>query len=468
MSKKGNSVFSAVVPVLGAAQTTTPISLQSMSLGIGAVSKAINHSQSTTSADPTVRYSTGSTLLDSFVQDAEYDAFTLQTELTSLSLELKRIADPRFRAGASRGSSGSDRRQRRPQASPKSEAIRAKQEAIAKARQEAQRQAMRAIQQAKQQQESVAKPAYAPTPLALPTPPRTPERQPTHSSRPSAPLSAPTSAIKVYGGDDYKAMQARAQAGGLVNLEDDLLFGGTEKSAAKGAKTTALPEPNFLDWLTQPLEDFTRSPVPGGWHPTAHLDEASQRSVDAWCQSVLGIDSFKLTELETGELETGELETGELETGEDLRHEGALYTEHHTEHSTEHHTEHSTEHQSGEAANNKDTTPQGSACDDDNRALQTSNQAPVAVNEADGSELAALDTLGKQVTYLNQRIEFLSKKLAEMTGAETSVNGNRQQTPNRHRRSSVVLGIDTFDLSDETASERRLATLKPLASALSS
>ena len=90
------------------------------------------------------------------------------------------------------------------------------------------------------------------------------------------------------------------------------------------------------------------------------------------------------------------------------------------------------------------------------------------MNEADGSELAALDTLGKQVTYLNQRIEFLSKKLAEMAGAETSVTGNRKQTPDRHRRSSVVLGIDTFDLSDETASERRLATLKPLASALSS
>jgi len=438
MSNKRNSVFSAVVPVLGASQTTTPIPLGT---------HVITHHQNAPDSDPTVRYSTGSTLLDSFVHDAEYDAFSLQTELTSLSLELKRIANPRMRTRARPSTS-----RKVPVASPDSTtpdaAVQAKRAAIAKARQQAQQQAMKAIAQAKRLSQqadehkangsSISNRAEAQSALPKGQPlNRTAggtEARLANSGQPPAP--APNAAVKVYGGADYKAMQARAQAGGLVNLEDDLLFGGAEKSAAgkkRRAVSAAKSESDFLIWLAQPLEDFTCSPVPGGWHPTAHLDEASQESE---CQTVLGTDSFELSDLELSD----------PHSESDVAVDSAPEAGHKLEVSSE---------------------------QDEALPSQLSTKIPEDGNEPADSELADLDTLGKQVTHLNRRIEFLSKKLAVMAQAESAqVNRSKAEHGDSVAYSAVVLGPDAFNLSNDTltssngASEERLATLGPLVSAL--
>ena len=457
MSQKRNSVFSAVVPVLGSAQTTEPIPLSGGSSAHRSQVASGAGNKARTTADPTVRYSTGSTLLDSFVQDAEYDAFTLQTELTALSYELKRIADPRFRAPAHRAPTQSRRapaqsrrapaQNRRapaqgqsiPTQRPSRDAIQARQRAIAQARQQAQQRAQAALQQAKQLTDRQAQVRTGAA--AQPLPNQAPSVQPI-SNRPISPRPAqasplarhgePTAPIqptevKVYGGADYKAMQARAQAGGLVNLEDTLLFGGTEQPIAgkKNKSALATAETDFLVGLSQPLEDFTCSPIPGGWHPTAHLSEAIAE-VSKRHQTVLDIDCFKLDELETESLNTDYAE--ELQADVQLAPESV--------------------------------------------AVETVATEQVHRTEDEADEMAVLDTLGKQVSYLNQRIEFLSKKLAAMTSEERAIASetnelvSNHKMSSRHRHHSVVPGIEAFTLSEDRKHEKRLATLDSLVSAI--
>lgn len=440
MSKKRNSVFSGVVPVLGTAQTTAPISLGAM---------AVRHYHSNTpTADPTVRYSTGSTLLDSFVQDAEYSAFSLQTELTTLSLELKRVANPRIELKSTQNFATD---------LPNS-AVQAKRKAIAQARRQAQQQALKTLQQAKQLTQ---RQAQSKVEIVLPeTRPgginprqmrpsemrpemrpeiRYSETQPSKRQAGGAKLGAQkSSAVKVYGGADYKAMQARAQAGGLVNLEDDLLFGGAEKSATKkGQKAVSGRfELELLFQLSQPLEDFTASSIPGGWHPTAYLGESEQRTDEPY-QTVVGIDDFKLSDLDISSLEpTSEDNVLEEMLGEKTLGEKTL-------------------------ENDLKSAERG----DDLLALKQ-------LGNAGQAELADLDALGRQVSYLNQRIEFLSRQLAAMAGVEASRSASRdlahpassggQETAAHPFRSSVVLRLSDFETAEEGGSERRVATLEPL------
>ncbi|MFK8184064.1 MAG: hypothetical protein AB8B99_11880 [Phormidesmis sp.] len=494
MSKKRNSVFSGVVPVLGASQTTAPISL-----GAAAIARYTqNAGQNFVDSDPTVRYSTGSTLLDSFVQAAEYDAFALQSELTALSFELKRIANPRLKP----------RPEQNGTAAVPNEAVRAKRQAIMQARQKAQRQAQKALQQVKAQRaaqsgthaqggvtvaRNEAVPAEATRNGSLSnraasrvvrnrTVPngsgangaipkgiaaklqrqvhgnqvhgnqvhskseqrrvgQSPQQRPPLAAAPSpsSPQAAPAQSpvVKVYGGADYKAMQARAQAGGLVNLDDSLLFGGAENSAAKKDRKAASIslDQTFLVSFSEPLEDFTASPIPGGWHPTAHLD-ASELAADAWQQTVLDIDSFKLNDL-----------------SEDLAEDVA-------DPATE--ENHDLVVKSADLADS-DLAESDSA---DGHAYAAQMETQEIVDSAE--EMAALNALGKQVSYLNRRIEFLSKKLAEITTAETDVaqaSGNRTLA-GQEGRSSVVLALDAFELSEGRTAEKRLATLEPLVKAI--
>ncbi|MEM6451313.1 MAG: hypothetical protein AAF703_13460 [Cyanobacteria bacterium P01_D01_bin.105] len=533
MSKKRNSVFSGVVPVLGASQTTAPIQL-----GAGAIAR---HSQNVGDLDPTVRYSTGSTLLDSFVQEAEYDAFALQTNLTALSLGPERLGPERLgpeRLGPEQTSSakvnatkvnssvnslskpqavsqaqpvvkpetqstakqssakqssakqstakqstakqslvtpgagkpGTAQPKRQPSAAAlhSKDVIRARQRAIAQMRQNAQRQAQKRSQSSSNQ---LTQKPLQPNPTGIDGPRQSGPRQsgprqsgprqsgprqsgPRQSDGQSGPnpqaqgrkrvstapmpsakptigaaqaLEAQPQAAKVYGGANYKAMQSRAQAGGLVNLEDSLLFGGTETAMAKSTQKVNSPalEPDLFGWLSKPLEDFTCSPIPGGWHPTAYLDN-SEPANDAKYQTVLSIDSFKLTDIETAFSRQDDDEAKNWPAdSQDLSDELLDLTD----------------------------TQQGQY--DWHNFGQTDFQGA----DSEG-EHTALAILGKQVVYLHQQIEFLSKKLAAVTTGDGSVASQQQH------RNFVVLNLDKVELSIKSPTEPRLATLDALDKAL--
>ena len=473
MGKKRNSVFSEVVPVMGASQTTTPISMgadaiarhkQALKQPFGAETGISLLPQHGPDGDLSVRYSTGSTLLDSFVQEQPSEVFALQEELMTLSLALNRIAAARLSSTQSQSA----------QASPPAEldsasesAIKTKRNAIALARQQAQYRAQQALQQAKQlaqrqnrtgdhpganvgQLANPLKNGQAGSPrrldhLSNPThrpdtadpsirqqivsrglkdrfvggPTQTAQPLPSASPTPASPTPV-SSTVKVFGGEDYKAMQARAQAGGLVNLDDSLLFGGTERSKGTSKQGNSASDSEFLIWLAQPLEDFTLSPIPGGWHPTAHL-ESTANMVGSMQRTVLGIDSFKLDALELEHIDS------ETETPKSTVYADSAYSD--------------------SASESEAISP--AALDD--------------LIEEGADEMATLDLLGKQVSHLNKRIEFLTKRLADMTGAQTARSRPSKRTASV---SSVVLAVDAAMLGDANAVEHRTTTLGPFINAM--
>lgn len=87
-----------------------------------------------------------------------------------------------------------------------------------------------------------------------------------NGSRPTAApttfKSAAASGSKVYGGSDYKALQSRAAAGGLVDLDDTLLFGGAEDKSSPLSIGNAPPGADngqmaVLEYLLALPSDFT-------------------------------------------------------------------------------------------------------------------------------------------------------------------------------------------------------------------
>ncbi len=233
--------------------------------------------------------------------------------------------------------------------------------------------------------------------------------------------------VRVYGGSSYKALQAKAAAGGLVNLDDSLLFGGTDKDPRQKSvahQSSHSLEPDFLGYLGSEIEDFTASPIKGGLHYTAHIDDdkaASRLSQEASMRTVLDIAAFKLGDLMDEEM----------------------------------------------------VEPAESRVD--------------TLDSVDGGTAELVD-LSAQITQLNQRIEYLSKKLSELTAIEpfevnneasrrsayaasngqSSSNGHangssgrRPSTFNRNRN-PVVLDIKTIQLSESVQIvEKRVATLGP-------
>ena len=222
----------------------------------------------------------------------------------------------------------------------------------------------------------------------------------------------PAARVRVFGGSDYKALQAKAEAGGLVNLDDSLLFGGTEKDGSKPGTSVPPLDASFSTYLGEQLEDFTASPIKGGFHPTAHLsdaDVARRFYRDTWCQTVLGLSLFKLGNL----------------SAEALAADDALHIA---------------------------------------DAEQASRHPP------------ELNDLGRQVTYLNQRIEYLSRKLSAL--AATDINSakteayQQKSSPSPERVSasthrshrSAVIDLKSFTASE--SKEKRIATLDTLSTAL--
>ena len=323
-SNKRNSVFSGVVPVMGEAQTTIPLAA-----GSKVLSQVISEALAET--NPIARHSTGSILLDSFIGDAANEAFALQTELSSLSLELKRIQNPRFKratvspekkaaystvkpaeASSRNRSKPTNNQGRRLAEIQRTQAQRAKNNApaspstqpriAAKSTHEPDKSAAdRALNGALNRALNKAVNSAARSPVTVSPAVEAPRDVLGADTVPSQP--APR--IKVFGGSDYKALQAKAEAGGLVNLDDSLLFGGTEQEASRPGVGSTPVESSFLTYLSEKIEDFTASPVKGGLHSTAHLsssDSAKRFDKDAWCRTVLGLDTFKLGDLETEDL----------------------------------------------------------------------------------------------------------------------------------------------------------------------
>jgi hypothetical protein len=416
-----NSIFSGVVPVM---------------------EKSHPDSQQPATQQSVASRSTGSALLDAFITDAEQSALIRQAvltkELTSLSFELKRINNAQAPQPALPLSSATATQETAARQTAAREAV-ARQTAVKQtvakqtvARQTAAQDTAKAIEQSAKnraahnkalEKAAVRQPASAQLQnrnfASSQPPPQVASQMP---PRPQA----NTQGKVVYGGSHYKALQAKAAAGGLVNLDDTLLFGGTDKTIAKGS-SRAQPlqtDADFASYLSHPIEDFTASPIPGGIHFTAHLSETAREGTGsnsgcdrAWHQAVLDIETFKLSDLT-------------LEDAVDLR--------------------------------------EGQVATSDNSVAVAMETDPAAANPAEFNDL------GQQVTYLTQRIDYLSQKLAELTTAElpnhhqpsaiTPVDQNRSPSVrNPVVQSTVLLGIEALQLS-ETAqrAEKRVATLDSL------
>jgi len=247
---------------------------------------------------------------------------------------------------------------------------------------------------------------------------------------------------RVYGGYDYKALQSKAAEGGLVNLDDALLFGGIDSdtnrkgpTAGRGvnSRDKAPKAFDYESYLSEPLEDFTASPIKGGFHPTAHLYSDSSQS--DLC-TVLDATAFNLSGL----------------TEEALAEE-ALAEE----------------------------------------ALAELAESRAVTIDGINGENSELGDLTKQISQLSQEIEYLNTRLAELSAkkflqadlaASASPAANRRHSvsdkstaspdsvlPDVGRKvrrhpvglNSVVLNIEDLQLEDPAQAEQiRVATLEPL------
>lgn len=131
------------------------------------------------------------------------------------------------------------------------------------------------------------------------TPQQTPQQPPRRTPGASPKVSAP-SGPKVYGGSDYKALQARAAAGGLVDLEDTLLFGGADnKSAASKRKNAPIGAEEsiatILEFLTTQPSEFTLTKPEGN---RAILDDFSHLERPDFIETKAVIDARTFTVVE--------------------------------------------------------------------------------------------------------------------------------------------------------------------------
>ena len=104
----------------------------------------------------------------------------------------------------------------------------------------------------------------------------------------------------MYGGSDYKAMQARAAAGGLVDLEDTLLFGGADnKNAASKRKNAPIGAEEsiatILEFLTTQPSEFTLTKPEGN---RAILDDFSHLERPDFIETKAVIDARTFTIVE--------------------------------------------------------------------------------------------------------------------------------------------------------------------------
>jgi len=105
---------------------------------------------------------------------------------------------------------------------------------------------------------------------------------------------------RVYGGSDYKALQSRAAAGGLVDLEDTLLFGGAEDKSSSLSIGNAPPGVDsnpmaVLEYLITLPSDFTLTKPEGN---RAILDDFSwlERPAFLPTQAVIDARNFQVVE----------------------------------------------------------------------------------------------------------------------------------------------------------------------------
>ncbi len=432
MSTLRNNIFLGVVPVT---EQPRPIAEKS--------------SARSSTAQP----STGSALLDSFVADAEQKALfrqaALTQQLTSLSFELQRINGrgsirPALKETTRPTDKTANLLTAKPAANrpkdtaptenrpmdgkkadlPNSAAVRNRQKATEQKATERTTDGKRAARQApkntiaqKQALTSLQQPAVQAQRSSTAVKPQS-ISQSISQSNPQSQQATPQ--VKVYGGSSYKALQAKAAAGGLVNLDDTLLFGGTDKKSSKGLsgnQSLQLDIDFLLSFLSNPIEDFTVSPIPGGIHPTAHLSESAHGELSdkaavpnrlggrAWHRAVLDIDTFKLGDL----------------TRAERRHPAA-------------------------------------------QPVAATLNSPEVAKDAAGDaakEPAEFSDLSKQVAYLNQRIDYLSKKLAELTAVELpDLNQPSAAMPAHQHRSQIVLATENLQLTETTQNtEQKVSTL---------
>lgn len=426
MSSKRNGIFSGVVPVMGKFQTVVPLAA-----GSRVLTQAI--SQSLAETNPTTRHSTGSILLDSFIGDATSDAFALQTQLTSLSFELKRIANPNIRRVSPRDKQAAKPLEKR-LVNRQTDANSVPNRQVAKPINDrrpiptapkqvstGEAQAIGAqIARAQAEKAQIERVRIKSTRVSSASPVKSaPSEKANAPSRLPLPIPPAVSKKKVYGGADYKALQSRAQAGGLVNLDDWLLFGGADSDPSASHSSAKQPQlDSFSSYLSERLQDFTASPIPGGFHATAHVMKSSLAGKRQH-RTVLGIKDFKL----------GNLTSDEVAADVPIS-----------------------------------STVQGAI----------STDKPVA-----------LDDLSKQVVYLNQQIEYLSQKLAALSKndargdrATESSKAKEAAAENKERSHSPIKGqtkewsptvlsteVSTFGESTRLPDER-VATLESLSKAL--
>ena len=347
---------------------------------------------------PSAFPSTGSALLDAFVAEAESRNIALQTSLTenltSLSFELRRAASGRAAAPATPPKSHEHETdvqvKNQPVTKPVSEPVTepidqaldaktigaqiakdSKAEAIrAEARStEARSIEARSIEARRAKVTSVEPEPERDRPAKV-EPVAAQSTQ--YSSAPPRPLS-PSHVKKVYGGSHYKALQSKAAAGGLVNLDDALLFGGADINTAHlGAASKRLQDDDFLNYQSGEIEDFTASPIPGGLHTTAYLSEANAtgEARDAWRQTVLAIEMFRLK----GLVDEGAVEIPKTRI---------------------------------------DPIPVSSSVDQNNADSEAQTVTQTVAQTDD-----ELSQLSEQISYLNQKVEYLSGKIAELNSSK--------------------------------------------------
>ena len=328
MSNPRNSIFLSVLPAVEKSPTTAQ------------------------AAQPSAQQPTGSALLDSFVTEAAQSALAQQAalteELTQLGYELKRIAHIKtISLRQSSQESPSDTRQPSAADLRKAQAPTARRAAVP-----IEGLAKSPIESLKNQPVERGSESGRAVGLAV------------NQATEAPAFTQATPEARVYGGSSYKVLQAKAALGGLVNLDDSLLFGGANSSPSSrglGAKPLQT-EADFSSYLNNQIEDFTASPIGGGIHFTAHLSESTgsedggsrNSPTDNPYQTVLDIKTFKLS---------------------DLTAEDSAYLE---------------------------------------SADSSTTDRNVDRDDSVAEEMAGLGDLGKQVTYLNQKIEHLSQKLAEL------------------------------------------------------
>lgn len=119
---------------------------------------------------------------------------------------------------------------------------------------------------------------------------------------------AAASSRRVYGGSDYKALQSRAAAGGLVDLEDTLLFGGAEDKSSPLSIGNAPPGVDnnpgaVLEYLLTLPSDFVLTKPEGN---RAILDDFSwlERPDFVTIRAVLDARDFKVIEQPSPQTQT--------------------------------------------------------------------------------------------------------------------------------------------------------------------